>query len=730
MKTKLYVWRFYLLSFVLAPAFVMAQADLVNDHGTGSVKMLGFHNSSNNNQNKTMGMDESTWIHYDDTELSDSWGFLINGEIYDVMAKWDPEDISDYDGWQITKVKFIVVTSDPIFKVKVWVGPDAEEVYSQNVTTVNVNSWTEVILDTPVTIDAETELYVGYYVDYSASELGGFVTATDDGPPIDEYGNLYRLNGIWYSDFNNHNLQVYIESNLNADFEADYTVICAGSTVNFTNLSTSEETYNWSFEGGYPSTSSEENPSVAYDTPGVYDVTLEVTADNESDTEMKQGYITVLGLPGQAETPEGDESVCTGQSFEYEINPVIYAQDYEWELSPSDAGEIIGDNNSAILMVNEDWTGSFTIRVRAINLCGSGEWSEYFEGTVFASPVFYDLEGGGGYCLNGEGVEITLSDSQSGVEYELYLDGNPTGILLEGTGSEISFGLLTEEGVFTCIANNGTCEEIMNEQVEVFILFPPAEPSTPTGPQVICNESSSVYESEGSDDADGYVWVISPEEAGEITPDGLQATVEWNAEFSGTAAISLYGINDCGEGNPSNLLEVSVGSPNPQIEGESTVCDWSEEVYQVENHDGSVYTWEANGGTLSNGQGSSMVTVLWEGIGSGTLSVSELTADGCEGASELFELIIDDCTGIDQFSPEKFLSVSPSPVLNGNFKLTTGTSSPVKVKILNTDGIVVNEFKTTQNIYPVNFSDYSSGIYLLHATYKNERVYVLKFIKY
>jgi len=79
-----------------------------------------------------------------------------------------------------------------------------------------------------------------------------------------------------------------------ADFIADKTTIIVGESVNFTDLSTGYPTeYNWTFTGGTPQTSSEQNPTVFYNEVGVYDVTLTVTNEDGSDSEIKTGYITV-----------------------------------------------------------------------------------------------------------------------------------------------------------------------------------------------------------------------------------------------------------------------------------------------------------------------------------------------------------------------------------------------------------------------------------------------------
>jgi len=732
MKTKFTIsMKWLIIAILILPVFSYAQTSISgNRNGAG---ILSQNHTGNNDaplSREAAGVDEEDqWIHYDDTEMDDSWGFLIGGEEYDVVAKWDPEDISDYDEWVITKIKFIVVTDEPIFKVKVWEGPDVTEVYSQDVSTIIVNNWTEVTLDTPVTIDASQELWVGYYVDYTASELGGFVTATDDGPPADEYGNLYRFNGTWYSDFNNHNLQVYIESVLNADFEADPTDICFGGTVDFTNLSIGENSYAWTFEGGTPATSSEENPSVVYNTPGYYDVSLEVTSSGgDTHTSTKTEYISVFDDPAQADQPEGETDVCTNQIYTYSIAEVPYTQEYEWVLNPADAGYFTWQDTIATLETDVEWTGDFTIKVRSTNTCGDGEWSDEIECTLIAGPTIFNLEGGGSYCLGEDGVELTLDESQTGVDYELFLGGESTGIIVEGTGSEISFGLVTEEGYYEAVGSNDNCSTVMNNQVGVSVDYPPLEPSTPTGPQIVCNDETSDYTSDGSGDADSYGWVLSPEEAGTITGTELEATVVWSAEFAGTATVSLYGINECGDGNPSAELEVMVEGLAPEITGESLVCDNHFEDYGVIDHEGSTYTWEVSGGTVTDGQGTFMITVEWGEPGQGIVSVTEETANGCSGDSEEFEVTIDDCTGIDD-NLENKVSVSPNPVTGNVITIRTGSVTTTRIQIINSAGAVVSEQEVNSLSAQIDISGLPKGLYFLKATYDNETQQVVKFIK-
>ena len=89
-----------------------------------------------------------------------------------------------------------------------------------------------------------------------------------------------------------------------ADFEADRTFIPVGESINFTNLSERASVWSWTFSGGTPSTSNEENPGpIVYNTPGDYSVTL--TASNQfgdGDTKTRTNYIKVVPLPTEAPT--------------------------------------------------------------------------------------------------------------------------------------------------------------------------------------------------------------------------------------------------------------------------------------------------------------------------------------------------------------------------------------------------------------------------------------------
>ena len=77
-----------------------------------------------------------------------------------------------------------------------------------------------------------------------------------------------------------------------AAFTANKTSVIEGEGIVFSDQSTNTPT-SWSWNFGDGGTSSQQNPSYAYNTAGIYTVTLTVTNAYGNDTETKTNYITV-----------------------------------------------------------------------------------------------------------------------------------------------------------------------------------------------------------------------------------------------------------------------------------------------------------------------------------------------------------------------------------------------------------------------------------------------------
>ncbi len=81
-----------------------------------------------------------------------------------------------------------------------------------------------------------------------------------------------------------------------AAFANSSSVVCAGSTVTFTDNSWNgpRTSWNWNFEGGTPATASTANPVITYNTPGTYSVSFTVSNGTQTTSTTKTNVVTVM----------------------------------------------------------------------------------------------------------------------------------------------------------------------------------------------------------------------------------------------------------------------------------------------------------------------------------------------------------------------------------------------------------------------------------------------------
>jgi len=82
-----------------------------------------------------------------------------------------------------------------------------------------------------------------------------------------------------------------------AKFEADTTTIFVGGEIQFRDLSSFADNRKWSFDGGEPQQSDEQNPIVYYNEIGSYGVQINVSNKKGKDTYNDSLYVTVLERP-------------------------------------------------------------------------------------------------------------------------------------------------------------------------------------------------------------------------------------------------------------------------------------------------------------------------------------------------------------------------------------------------------------------------------------------------
>ena len=137
-----------------------------------------------------------------------------------------------------------------------------------------------------------------------------------------------------------------------AAFTSDLRLICTGTQVHFNDQSYHGPTsWPWTFPGGTPSTSEEEDPVVTYNTPGSYAVELTVGNGSGTISTSVVNYITVLNAVG---------------------TPSPYFESFEnmgSDLDPSQWNVLNEDNDAYTFALRSDagYTGSHSVRMKNHN---------------------------------------------------------------------------------------------------------------------------------------------------------------------------------------------------------------------------------------------------------------------------------------------------------------------------------------------------------------------------
>lgn len=179
------------------------------------------------------------------------------------------------------------------------------------------------------------------------------------------YVRAYAVNsqGVGYGD----QVEFITLSNVPvAEFWADNLSGYVPLTVQFNDISTNSPT-SWSWSFGDGSTSTEQNPLYQYTSAGTFTVTLTVSNESGSDTEIKTDYITVYSspwLPTVTTTPVTNitqNSATSGGNITYDGGYYVYYRGVVW----STAQNPTVDNNVGITYDGEG-TGPFTSQLTGL----------------------------------------------------------------------------------------------------------------------------------------------------------------------------------------------------------------------------------------------------------------------------------------------------------------------------------------------------------------------------
>lgn len=191
-----------------------------------------------------------------------------------------------------------------------------------------------------------------------------------------------------------------------AEFISDVTSIVEGGAVSFTDQSANTPTsWNWTFSGGSPASSSDQNPVVSYSTPGTYDVSLTATNSDGSDGETKTGYITVTTSPTPpvAEFTSDVTSVVEGGTVSFTDQSTNTPTSWSWTF----AGGSPSNSSVQNPVVTYNIAGTYDVTLTTTNADGSDIETKVGYITVTSAgggcitEDFEDFESGWGIWIDG-----------------------------------------------------------------------------------------------------------------------------------------------------------------------------------------------------------------------------------------------------------------------------------------------------------------------------------------
>jgi len=243
-----------------------------------------------------------------------------------------------------------------------------------------------------------------------------------------------------------------------AAFTSDVTDICEGGSIQFYDVSQIEpESREWTFEGGSPETSTEQNPTIEYFSAGSFDVSLTISDGSNSNTLLLEDYISVIATPDSPPAPTGPETVCASSFYSiYNTSGITGITEYSWVLEPTEAGAPDGTGLEIAVNWELNYLGEATLKVAGLNECGIGVFSEEITITRYLPEV--TLEPFETVCVNWPAFELT--------------GGMPLGGEYSGTGvdngwfdpAEADIG--THTIVYT-YADDNNCENFAEETIYV-----------------------------------------------------------------------------------------------------------------------------------------------------------------------------------------------------------------------------------------------------------------------
>lgn len=241
------------------------------------------------------------------------------------------------------------------------------------------------------------------------------------------------------------------------------TSVCVGAPMTYTNFSTGGQTsYNWTFQGGSPATSTLTNPVVTYSVAGTYSVALTASNAVGSSTYTQVNYITVTPTVAPSISiaqVSGNNPMCAGAPVTFSATVVNGGSNpsYQWRFSGTNVGPNNPVFNTSLITASTNITCVLSSNATCANPATftSSPISMTVNSTAPATATASVLSGGNPICT-GAAVVFTVTTGNPGTNptYNWSLNGTPVGV---NSSTFSSSGLANNDYVSCTIISNAPC---------------------------------------------------------------------------------------------------------------------------------------------------------------------------------------------------------------------------------------------------------------------------------
>jgi PKD repeat protein len=491
------------------------------------------------------------------------------------------------------------------------------------------------------------------------------------------------------SDFGNQEVNNFCVPSLQplaSDFVGVPTTVCEGSTVNFTDASTGNmTTWNWSFTGGTPATSSVQNPGpVVYAASGNYQVSLIVGDGSTTDTKTVASYITVLSAPtagtSAVDATCGQTNGSTTATPSGGQAPYTYAWDDQLAQTTATAtGLSVGVYNCTVTDAN-----GCSVTVAA----------------TVGNP--------GAPIVTGAGVDATCAQNDGSAAVTITGGSAPFIYVWVPNVSTSASATGLAAGVYnvTVTDNNGCASS-----VSITIVAPSVPSVSGTATDEVC-----------AGDCDGSLNATATGGTAPYTYNwdgGIGAGQTQSSVCPGTYVVTITDASGC-TSTSSVTIAAGAAAPVASFTASATNVDVGIAVnFTNTSTGGTTYNWDFGDGNSSANQSPSH---SYAAVGTYTVVLTVTNAAGCAATfSEV--IVVSEIDGVSEMSSADLVQLFPNPS-HGELQLSWGALKVRYVEVVNILGaqVYVSAGVNGSNSHVMDLSAQPNGVYFVNVHTDEETI--------